>query len=176
MASLTQWTWTWTNLGDSEGQGSLVCYRLCVPKTWTQLSDWTTIKSLLPESMTLITAQVVNLDFLWLTAMRWPSALPGQSEMQGRGFYPSLVLRSPPVSMGCQGRWHANSNETPLPLPASGISGGSVGHLDFYPHLAIMRWRHLSPTAQCQRRPATIEDLKKIHSVIIYYPKCLGQN
>ena len=25
MASLTQWTWIWTALGDDEGQGSLVC-------------------------------------------------------------------------------------------------------------------------------------------------------
>ena len=25
MASLTQWTWVWASLGDSEGQGSLVC-------------------------------------------------------------------------------------------------------------------------------------------------------
>ena len=28
MASLTQWTWGWGNLGDSEGQGRLVC---CIP-------------------------------------------------------------------------------------------------------------------------------------------------
>ena len=26
LASLTQWTWVWANLGDSEGQGSLACY------------------------------------------------------------------------------------------------------------------------------------------------------
>ena len=37
MASLTQWTWVWANLGDSEGQGSLVC---CSPWGWKE-SDMT---------------------------------------------------------------------------------------------------------------------------------------
>ena len=41
MASLTQWTWVWANLGDGEGQGGLV---RCSPRgqSQTRLSDWRT--------------------------------------------------------------------------------------------------------------------------------------
>ena len=40
MASLTQWTWVWTN-SDSEGQGSLACYSPWVTKsqTWQRLNN-----------------------------------------------------------------------------------------------------------------------------------------
>ena len=52
MASVIQWTWTWTNLGRSWGTGkpgvlqSTVSQRVAtvhgITKSWTQLSDWTT--------------------------------------------------------------------------------------------------------------------------------------
>ena len=38
MTSSTQWTWVWTNPGDSEGQGSL---DIIVVNSQTRLSDWT---------------------------------------------------------------------------------------------------------------------------------------
>ena len=46
MASLSQWTWVWATLGDSERQGSLSC---CSPWGDSQiwLSNWTTTTKLL---------------------------------------------------------------------------------------------------------------------------------
>ena len=52
MASLTQWTWIWANLGDSEGQGSQAMLQSTGFQSWTRLSEWTTrIDSYLKEQM-----------------------------------------------------------------------------------------------------------------------------
>ena len=177
MASLTQWTWTWANLGDSEGQGSQVCYSPWGPK------DFDITESL--NNNNEIPAPWVNdLDHSPGGESRLPLtdcnevALSSARAVRdvGKGLLSFPGAKEPTSLYGMSGEVTCNSNEVPLPLPASGISGGSVGYLDFYSQLVIMRWYHLSPTAQCQRRPATIEDLKKIRSVLIYYPKCLGQN
>ena len=39
MASSTQWTWVWANLGDSEGQGGLTCFSLWNPKE-SDTTEW----------------------------------------------------------------------------------------------------------------------------------------
>ena len=41
---IDSWTWIGQTPGDSEGQGSLVCWVRRVMKSWTGLSNWTTIQ------------------------------------------------------------------------------------------------------------------------------------
>ena len=46
MASPSQWTWVWVGSGSYDEQGSLVCCSPWGPKGWTQLSNWTELRSL----------------------------------------------------------------------------------------------------------------------------------
>ena len=56
MASLSQWTWVWANSRRCEGQEAWSAAVHGVPKSWTQLSDWTRT-----DSQTKLTREGISL-------------------------------------------------------------------------------------------------------------------